>query len=383
MNPRVERHYRELKKALSAQPDLEAKILELRRFKKSRVREWEAQLLAQALTLEQVMSRLTDFADAVLIGTLDLARDEISHTYGLPRCKDNDGNYLNSELAVIGMGKLGGAELHFYSDLDLIFVYSRNGETQGRRQLSNREYFAKLVQRLISYLTLTTYEGSAYKIDTELRPSGNAGALVTSLDAWISYYHEHAAHWERQALLKARLIHAGGAFGNEFRGLFRRLIFIKPFPESLAGEIHHLRMRIEKELAKEGPRRWHFKKGMGGVVDIEFTVQFLQMKLGKIFDTLVTPNTLEALDRLDQRGILPKSEIRILKNAYVFYRTLEIVLEAEFDLKEGYLDLEHERLEELAGKLSLPDKENLVGTFGEYRRQVREIYLRTLKITEG
>jgi [glutamine synthetase] adenylyltransferase / [glutamine synthetase]-adenylyl-L-tyrosine phosphorylase len=383
MNARVEGHYRELKKALAAQPDLEAKLLELRRYKKQQVREWESELLAQNLGLESVMSQLTDLADAVLVATLDMARDELSQTYGLPRCKDNDGNYLNSELAVIGMGKLGGAELHFYSDLDLIFIYSRNGETQGRKPISNREYFAKLVQRLISYLTLPTREGSVYKIDTELRPSGNAGALVTALDSWITYYHEHAAHWERQALLKARLIHAGGNFNAAFRGLFRRLIFIKPFPENLAEEIHHLRMRIEKELAKEGPRRWHFKKGMGGVVDIEFTVQFLQMKLGKIFENLVTPNTLTALDRFEQRGILSKEEIRTLREAYVFYRTLEIVLEAEFDLKEGYLDLEHERLEELADKLSLPNKDNLVGIFGRHRRKVREIYLKALKISKG
>ncbi len=383
MNPRVEKNYRELKKALAGQGDLEAKLLELRRFKKNHIREWESELLAQNLELEAVMLRLTDLADAVLIATLDLAREELSQVYGLPRCKDNDGNYVSSQLAVIGMGKLGGRELHFYSDLDLIFIYSRNGETQGRKPISNREYFAKLVQRLISYLTLPTREGAVYKIDTELRPSGNAGALVTAIDSWITYYHEYAAHWERQALLKARLIQAGGNFAENFRGLFRRLIFLKPFPESLASEIHHLRMRIEKELAKESPRRWHFKKGMGGVVDIEFTVQFLQMKLGKIFENLVTPNTLEALDRFDQRGILPPAEIQTLKEAYVFYRTLEIVLEAEFDLKEGYLDLEHERLEELAGKLSLPDKENLVGIFGEYRRKVREIYLKTLKIAEG
>ena len=383
MNARVEGIYRELKKSLSEQGDLETKLLELRRFKKSHVREWESELLDQSLELETVMLRLTDLADAVLIATLDLAREELSQTYGLPRCKDNDGNYVASQLAVIGMGKLGGAELHFYSDLDLIFIYSRNGETQGRKPISNREYFAKLVQRLISYLTLPTREGAVYKIDTELRPSGNAGALVTALDSWITYYHEYAAHWERQALLKARLIQAGGNFGEDFRGLFRRLIFLKPFPESLASEIHHLRMRIEKELAKEGPRRWHFKKGMGGVVDIEFIVQFLQMKLGKIFENLVTPNTLKALERFDQRGILPKAEVQTLREAYVFYRTLEIVLEAEFDLKEGYLDLEHERLEELAGKLSLPNKENLVGIFGEYRRKVREIYLRTLKMTEG
>ncbi|MCE9625062.1 MAG: bifunctional [glutamate--ammonia ligase]-adenylyl-L-tyrosine phosphorylase/[glutamate--ammonia-ligase] adenylyltransferase, partial [Deltaproteobacteria bacterium] len=274
-------------------------------------------------------------------------------------------------------------ELYLHSDLDLIFVYSRNGETQGRKSISNREYFAKLAQRIISYLSLPTREGFAYKVDTELRPSGNAGTLVTSLDSWITYYHEHAAQWERQALLKARLIFASGSFGREFQGLFRRLVFIKPFGEDLPKEIHHLRMRIEKELAKETERRWHYKKGFGGLLDIEFTVQYLQMKLGKVFDNLLSPNTLEALSRLERRGILPADQIATLKRAYAFYRMLEIYLEAKYDFKEGYLDPNHDVLSDLAARMTFASREELLEAFSECRRKVREIYLKTLKIQEA
>lgn len=383
MNPEVQQHYHELRRRFGEQADLEGKLITLRAYKNDVSKRLETELISGKTALEPTMAGLTFLADAILVATYDLARDELSQHFGLPRCKDNDGNFAASEFAIIGMGKLGGLELHLHSDLDLIFVYSRNGETRGRKSISNREYFAKLAQRIISYLSLNTQGGYAYKVDTELRPSGNAGTLVTSLDAWISYYHEHAAEWERQALLKARLIYSGPGFVRDFQGLFRRLVFLKPFPENLAEEIHRLRMRIEKELAKEGERRLHYKKGFGGLLDIEFAVQFLQMKLGKVFDTILSPNTLDALVRIEQRGILPKVDAETLRAAYVFYRMLEIYLEAEFDFREGYLDPGNECLELLAQKMSFPSREALIERFSETRRQVREIYLKTLKIQEN
>lgn len=382
MNPQAQQHYDELRRRLGTEGDLEAKLAALRIYKREVSRRIEADLTEGRLLLEPAMADLTHLADAILIATYDLAREELSHQFGLPRCKDNDGNFATSEFAIIGMGKLGGLELHLGSDLDLIFVYSRNGETQGRKSINNREYFAKLAQRIISFLSLTTRDGFAYKVDTELRPSGNAGTLVTSLDAWITYYHEHAAEWERQALLKARLIFAGPGFAKEFQGLFRRLVFLKPFPENLSAEIHRLRMRIEKELAKEGERRWHYKKGFGGLLDIEFAVQYLQLKLGKVFDSILSTNTLDALGRLEQRGVLPKPDAEALKSAYVFYRMLEICLEAEFDLKEGYLDPGHESIEALAKRMSFASKDEMLKAFVEHRRRVREIYLKIFKIQE-
>ncbi len=383
MNPEVQHHHDQLKGELAALTDLEAKLLQLRRYRQEQANAVESDLFSGKAPLENAMARLTFLADAILIATYELAREELSQLYGLPRCKDNDGNFVSSEFAIVGMGKLGGLELHLYSDLDLIFVYSRNGETQGRKSLSNREYFAKLAQRIISYLTLPTRSGYAYKVDTELRPSGNAGALVTSLDSWITYFHEHAAPWEQQAMLKARLIYASGDFNRSFHGLFRRLVFIKPFPDNLPQEIHRLRMRIEVELAKETARRWHFKKGLGGLLDIEFTVQYLQLKLGKVFDNLLTPNTLDALTRIEQRGILAAEECAALRRAYTFYRMLEIVLEAELDFKEGYLDPGHEKMEVLAAHLSFPSTAELFRHLDAMRNQVRAVYLKTLKVQES
>ncbi|HCU23738.1 MAG TPA: bifunctional [glutamate--ammonia ligase]-adenylyl-L-tyrosine phosphorylase/[glutamate--ammonia-ligase] adenylyltransferase, partial [Deltaproteobacteria bacterium] len=153
-------------------PDLEAEILELRRFKKERHAAIQSAFFSGQQDLSETMAELTHTAEAILLKAWRLAKEELSHLYGPPGCRARDGSYLPSRFAVVGMGKFGGRELHFGSDLDLIFIYSCNGETQGPRSVTNKEYFAKLAQRIISYLTMTTPLGYAYKIDTELRPSG-------------------------------------------------------------------------------------------------------------------------------------------------------------------------------------------------------------------
>lgn len=367
-------------KQLEGQDQLESKLDELRKFKNQRQKGLGQNFLQKKLEVTEVMRSLTQLADAILIAAHQMAQDEVRRSYGLPEIKDNDGNFLPSQFALIGMGKLGGNELHFDSDLDVIFVFDRNGETRGGRTITNREFYAKVAQRIISFLTLYTTYRYAYKVDTELRPSGQAGALVTPLDPWISYYHEHAATWEKQALLKARLIEVGENFSSAFKGLFRRLIFLTPFSDQLGEEIHHLRIRIEKELARETPSLWDIKKGYGGLVDIEFAVQYLQLKLGKVFEFLCTPNTLEALERIAARNILSAKSTKTLKEAYLLYRNLEFIMELKFELKGGYLNKEDDRMHDLAHALSFKNKAELIKVLSEYRDEVRSIYLGVLKI---
>jgi glutamate-ammonia-ligase adenylyltransferase len=371
-----------LKDRLQNYTDLEEKIDELRKFKRERIKVIEASVSSPRFDLEKAMNALTDLADAVLIVTYEMAKEAVRKIYGLPRFKDNDGNYLPGEFALIGMGKLGGKELHFSSDLDVIFIFNRNGETYGRRVCTNREFYAKVTQRMISYLTLYTRFGYAYKVDTELRPSGRAGALVTALDPWITYYHENAALWEKQALLKARLICATGDFAVEFSDLFKRLIFSTPFPENLGNKIHHLRMRMEKELAKESETYWNYKKGYGGLVDIEFTIQYFQLKMGKIFDDLLSANTTRAMTALGNHAILRKGDLETLRKGYDFYRRLEIHLELQFNLREGYLDIKGEFVPELARRMGFPKSEDFMEKFTFFRREIRKIYLDSLKIKE-
>jgi glutamate-ammonia-ligase adenylyltransferase len=176
------------------------------------------------------------------------------------------------------------------------------------------------------------------------------------------------------------LVAADEPFAKSFHGLFKRLVFLTHFPENLNEEIHRLRLRIEKELGRETDRRWHYKKGRGGLVDIEFLVQYLQLKLGRVYDQLLTPNTLEALERLGSTQVLVAADRNALCEAYEFYRVLEIYLEARFKLKEGYLDPHHECVPALAELLGFPGPKDFLDYFKKTREEVRRIYLKVFQI---
>lgn len=372
----------ELQSLLHEAPDLEALLECLRIFKNDHFKKIQRADLTGEISLPEVFSRLTEIADTVLSAALKIAENETSKVYGYPTFIDNDGNILRSEFAIIAMGKLGGKEVHYGSDLDLIFLYTRNGDTEGRQVVSNKEYFAKLIQKMISYLSVHTLRGYAYKVDTQLRPSGNQGPLVTTLDAYADYQRNMAQFWEKQALLKARYVCGNEAFGKTLAEQFHQFIFSTEFPINLNLEIHHMRMRMQKELAKENDRRLHYKLGFGGLADIEFAVQFLQLKMGKIFENIVVGNTLSAIDRMGERDILKKDEYNLLKSAYLFYRLLETRMEVRFDLKGGYLDPKSEFIENLAETMGEASQDSLLEKFHHYRNETRQVYLRILQIPE-
>ncbi len=236
---------------------------------------------------------------------------------------------------------------------------------------------------MISYLSLHTRYGYAYAVDTELRPSGKAGALVTPLAPWIDYYHEHAQLWEKQALLKARLVRSDDFFLEDFEGLFYRLIFSDPLPKNFSAEIHRLRIRIEKELAKETARRWHLKKGFGGLMDIEFAVQCLQLRWGAQHPHLLSANTLKSLELLEEFPKTAGFSFEILKRHYVFFRKLEIYQELIVGPTEGCLDPESPGLEKVAPFFSGPNQEELVKQIARARTEIREAYLEILEVEKN
>src|SRR5438477_9520730 len=207
----------------------------------------------------------------------DLATAELQRREGMPRHQDGS----PASLTVIGLGKLGGRELGYHSDLDLLFLYSGPGETDGARRASNHEHFARVAQRLISHLTLPLREGSLYRIDTRLRPSGSAGPLVVSFDALATYHAREARLWERQSLLKARPVAGDGAlFARAHAQVLEPSIFRKADRAEAAKELLAMRERMEREIAAESPGRYNSKSGRGGLVGVEFAVQFLQLVHG-------------------------------------------------------------------------------------------------------
>ncbi len=368
---------KELGEALAACADFEQELDELRRFKNVETLRIGMNDLAGSLSLEEGMFQQSALAEVLLSYALLLARRETERRFGIPMVAGEGEREIEAEFCVLGMGKLGAEELSYHSDLDIIFLYSGAGETvpaAGQapadfRRLGNHEYFAKVAQRLISILTTVTREGYVYHLDTRLRPSGNAGPLVSSLAAFDRYHERSAKLWERQALLKCRFVAGDRAFGKRVEAMVARFIYERPLPAGSASEIDRLRRRMEKELGKERRDRLNLKVGRGGIVDVEFAVQYLQLVHGPANRSLRVRSTLSALYELRRAGILSESDFQAMDEGYRFLRALEVSLRLGHDAS----------IEQFDPSRLPPDQQD------RYRREtesIRRIYLSILGVEE-
>jgi glutamate-ammonia-ligase adenylyltransferase len=298
----------------------------------------------------EIANQLTRLAETCLSAAWSMAQQELSR-FGRPTHPEADGEIREANFAIIGMGKLGGDELNYHSDLDIIYIYDLQGESNGERRISNREYFAKLGQKIISILTTQTREGYVYKIDTRLRPSGNAGPLVTSLDSFRSYHRYEAQIWERQALTKARVVFGNGSLKKGIEEVIRDTVYGAGADESVHSEIHRLRMRMESEIARESAGSYNIKTGRGGMVDVEFVVQYLQLAYGRDFPAIHSTNTIEALQAIKDCSLIPEADVDILMNGYICLRRLENRLRIVHDYSMNDLGGSWEYLNKLARRL--------------------------------
>ena len=294
-----------------------------------------------------------------------------------------EGSERQASLAVVGMGKLGGGDLNYHSDLDIIFVYDHQGSTDGDKQISNHEYFAKLAQKVISVLTMQTREGYVYKIDTRLRPSGNAGPLVTSLDSFLDYHRKEAQIWERQALTKARVVLGDQLLASQLEDVIRQTVYGASIDEDGRREIHRLRMRMENELARETADSYNIKTGRGGMVDVEFAVQYLQLKHGCSYPELRTTSTVIALKEIRTLGLLQEGDAETLLSGYKFLRKLENRLRIIHDYSVNDLGGPRNYINKLARRLGYdPKLKNpgaaLLSDYEETTGRIRDCYDRIL-----
>jgi len=269
----------------------------------------------------EITSQLTLLSETCLMAAYRLAVQEMSR-FGRPIHRF-EGGEAEANLAVIAMGKMGGGELNYHSDLDIIFVYDYQGMTDGEKQITNHEYFAKLAQKIISILTLQTREGYVYKIDTRLRPSGNAGPLVTSLESFLDYHRREAQIWERQALTRARVVLGNEQLAAQLQEVIGLTVYGASLDDEGRGEIHRLRMRMENELARESAGSYNIKTGRGGMVDVEFITQYLQLRYGCHYPELRTTGTVAALKAIRALELVPDDVAESLYNGYLFLRKLE------------------------------------------------------------
>jgi len=329
----------------------------------------------------EATAQLTVLGEACLAAAYRLAVQELKR-FGRPMFRF-EGRDTEASLAVIAMGKLGGGDLNYHSDLDIIFVYDRQGTTNGEKQLSNHEYFAKLAQKIISILSMQTREGYVYKIDTRLRPSGNAGPLVTSLDSFLEYHRKEAQIWERQALTKARVVLGDEGLGSQLQDVIRHTVYGNSIDDEGRREIHRLRMRMENELAREKDGSYNIKTGRGGIVDVEFVAQYLQLKHGCRYPELRTTSTVVALKEIGTLGLLPENNSEVLLSGFTFLRRLENRLRIIHDYSANDLAGSKNYMNKLARRLGYdPALKNpgaaLISDYEETTDRIRDCYARIL-----
>ena len=325
----------------------------------------------------EVTSQLSLLGEVCLAAAFRLAVTELQR-FGSPTWQ-REGRIAEANLAIIAMGKLGGGELNYHSDLDIIFVYDHQGDTDGEKQISNHEYFAKLAQKIISILTTQTREGYVYKIDTRLRPSGNAGPLVTSLESFLDYHRKESQIWERQALTKARVVLGDESLAGQMQEIIRHTVYGATIDDDGRQEIHRLRMRMENELAQETDSRYNIKTGRGGMVDVEFAVQYLQLREGCRSPELRTTSTVVALKEISTLGLLPEGSAQTLLSGYKFLRKLENRLRIIHDYSANDLSGTRIYLDRLARRMGYdPKLKNpgvaLISDYEEVTGKIRAVF---------
>jgi glutamate-ammonia-ligase adenylyltransferase len=330
------------------------------------------------LDVTQVSRQLTGLAEACLVGAYDTARTALLQQLGWTT--------IPGRLVIVGMGKLGAGELNYNSDLDLIFIYDAPGDEASGGKLSAQECFTKLAQRLISVLQVQTREGYVYKIDTRLRPSGRSGSLVSSLAAFVRYHQTSSQLWERQALIKARVVAGDLTLRESVAEVLERFAYATEIDAAGVAEIDRLRGRMEQELARERADRFNIKTGRGGIVDIEFLVQMLQLRHGQQFPALRQRATLAALKALHACGVLPTEDFQMLTRGYRFLRTLENRLRIERDQPVEALEREDEQLTALARRLGYEGDDaaaRLLADYQDQREAIRACYNRWFAREKG
>jgi len=311
----------DLAQALGPFEAREPRMNALRRFKYRHLLRIGARDLLGDADLAVTAEELAHLADACLAEALRFADAAARKAWGAPL----GARGAETGFAVVGMGKLGGEELNYSSDIDLMFVYGEDGETAGGTagRVENGAYFARVCKDVVAFLEEVTDEGSAFRVDLRLRPEGRMGAIILSLDRYRDYYAHRAELWERQALLKARVCAGDEGVGARFAALAREVVYRPGLDARIVPAIRAMKYQIDRTLAVKGAEATNVKLGRGGIREIEFLVQALELLYGGDDPWLRERNTLKAIFRLTERGYLAPDLGRALSEALVHLRTVE------------------------------------------------------------
>jgi glutamate-ammonia-ligase adenylyltransferase len=334
----------ELWNSISAlESDTEARLA-LRRFRQRETLRIGYNDIVRGFPLELITQDLSSLAEACVEAAVRLAGAHAYERFGTPMTRLGP----EARFVVLGLGKLGGQELNYSSDIDLMFLYDEDGQTTGPKVLSNAEYFARMGSEIVRLLADHTALGFAYRVDMRLRPDGMQGALARSLDATLGYYVTRGRTWERQALIKCRPIAGNLGLGRTFCEAVTPFIYRRYLSAAEIAEIKALKRRIEQRTVSAGMAEVEVKTGKGGIRDVEFVVQFLQLLHGGESPEVRHANTLTAIARLEEVGCLTGEERHIMDDTYRFLRRVEHRLQILFDRQTHEMPRDLEAVRTLA-----------------------------------
>lgn len=349
----------------------------------SRLREYRHRFLVQLLLLEyagridtqQAMRAWSDAADALILHCLDYCQNKIQERYGLPR--DEEGNRV--ALYPLAMGKLGGRELNYSSDIDLIFAYSKTGTTDGVESITNQEFFIKVIQLFIQLFQNITSDGFVFRVDLRLRPNGDSGALISSLAAMETYYQEQGRDWERYAMAKARVVSSSLNNPLWFEQLITPFVYRRYVDFSVIESLRSMKAMIEREV-QLNPRLDDLKRGQGGIREVEFIIQSMQLIRGGRLPQLRTQNAVLALAALKKEQLLPRCEV--LKQAYLYLRKLENVVQTLNDQQTHTLPEDRIKQNQISLAMDEASWDDLLVKLHQYQRIISVSFRTVLGKTE-
>jgi len=319
--------------------------------------------------LSEVVESMTLLADVTTNFALDHYHRQLAATYGEPLDKAG----RPQRLLIIGMGKLGGRELNVSSDVDYIFVYPEEGDSAGPRSIDNHDFFTRLGKRIIAALGETTGDGQVFRVDMRLRPNGDSGPLVCSLDALENYFITQGREWERYAWIKGRTMNAGANLQPEWvtamQKIARPFVFRKYLDFGAINAMRDLHAQIRREVARRDMAD-HVKLGPGGIREIEFIAQVFQLIRGGRDPALQVRPTLEVLALLAQRQLIPAAAEDELRTAYLFLRRLEHRLQYIEDRQTHMLPASPADRASVARSMDFPDWPALLAVLNDHRDKV-------------
>jgi glutamate-ammonia-ligase adenylyltransferase len=368
--------HKEISQILANCNDFQEKKNILRWFKQGEELRIGVRYIIGEADIEGTLEDLSSLAETHIENAYQIAFTELRIQYGVEKITPDS-------FAIIGMGKLGGGEINFKSDLDLIFIYesSKNDSLFPENVVL---FYTKISQLLHELTSQVTSFGYSYKIDSDLRPEGKSGLMVNSIKSYDDYYNRRARTWEQQAMVRARFIAGNAQTGQNFLNMVKRFTYRSKLEYESIIEISRSRESIEKNLARESSQGKNVKLGYGGLADIEFAVQILQMKHGGKNSRLRETNTLSAVAQLDALGIIDHKDSENIKKHYLFLRNLECALRIQNLTLMSHLPKEQEKLLMLAKFLNYSGEnvinivEKFMSDYTQTTNEIRAFYSKTI-----